>query len=81
MRHALGRLEYPVCPFFVVTTVGLDLAKSLFQMHRVNGRGHVVRREQLWRVQVVLSHRNGSLLQRRPLGAQAAGPGTDTRFG
>jgi transposase len=35
-----------------VTTVGLDLAKNVFQIHAVDGRGKVVVRKQLKRDQV-----------------------------
>ena len=36
-----------------VTTVGLDLAKSVFQVHGVDARGNVVVRRQLRRRQVL----------------------------
>jgi transposase len=32
-----------------VTTIGLDIAKSVFQVHGVNAEGHVVLRRQLKR--------------------------------
>jgi len=32
-----------------ITTIGLDLAKNAFQVHRVDERGHAVVRKQLWR--------------------------------
>ena len=35
-----------------VTTIGVDLAKSVFQVHGVDARGHVVVRKQLRREQV-----------------------------
>jgi len=35
-----------------ITTVGIDLAKSVFQIHAVDGRGRVVLRKQLQRKQV-----------------------------
>ena len=35
-----------------VTTIGVDLAKSVFQVHGVDDRGHVVVRKQLRRDQV-----------------------------
>ena len=39
----------------VVTTVGLDIAKSVFQVHGVDATGQVVIRRQLKRRYVVLS--------------------------
>ena len=36
-----------------VTTIGLDLAKSVFQVHGVDERGRVVLRKTLKRAQVV----------------------------
>ena len=36
-----------------VTTVGLDLAKSVFQVHAVDEEGHVVVRKALRRAQVL----------------------------
>jgi transposase len=35
-----------------VTTIGVDLAKSVFQVHGTDERGHVVVRKQLRREQV-----------------------------
>lgn len=35
-----------------ISTVGLDLAKNVFQVHGVNEHGKVVLRKQLWRDQV-----------------------------
>lgn len=66
-----------------VTTVGLDLAKNVFQVHGVNGHGKVVLRKQLRRDQVAAFYANpsclfdryGGLFERAPLGAQAAGLG------
>ena len=37
-----------------VTTIGLDIAKSVFQVHGVDADGHVVVRRQLKRRQVVI---------------------------
>ncbi len=36
-----------------ITTVGIDLAKSIFQVHAVDAVGHVVVRKALRRAQVV----------------------------
>lgn len=38
-----------------ITTVGLDLAKNVFQVHGVNERGRAVLRKQLKRDQVARS--------------------------
>ena len=35
-----------------ITTIGIDLAKNVFQVHAVDGRGKVVLRKQLRRAQV-----------------------------
>jgi transposase len=35
------------------TTIGLDLAKRVFQVHTVNGKGEVVVRKRLCRAQVL----------------------------
>ena len=35
-----------------VTTIGIDLAKSMFQVHGVDSRGHAVLRKQLKRIQL-----------------------------
>jgi transposase len=35
-----------------VTTIGIDLAKSVFQVHGVDARGHAVLRKQLRRIQL-----------------------------
>jgi transposase len=37
-----------------VTTIGIDLAKSVFQIHGTDERGNVVLRRQLRRAQMVL---------------------------
>jgi transposase len=37
-----------------ITTVGIDSAKNLFQVHRVDERGMTVLRKQLRRAQVTL---------------------------
>ena len=36
-----------------ITTIGLDLAKSIFQVHGVDAEGHVVVRKALRRAQVL----------------------------
>ena len=41
-----------------IITVGLDLAKNVFQVHAVNAVGEVVIRRQLRRSQVLLFFRN-----------------------
>jgi transposase len=41
-----------------VTTIGIDLAKSVFQVHGVDARGHVVVRKQLRRDQVAMFFAN-----------------------
>jgi len=41
-----------------VTTIGVDLAKSVFQVHGVDDRGHVVVRKQLRRDQVAVFFAN-----------------------
>jgi hypothetical protein len=62
-----------------ITTVGVDLAKNLFQVHGVDERGKAVLRKALKRTEVVsffdevaaVSHRDGGLRKRTFLGAQA----------
>lgn len=41
-----------------ITTIGLDLAKNVFQVHGANERGKTVLRKQLRREQVVASFAN-----------------------
>ncbi len=41
-----------------ITTIGIDLAKSVFQVHGVDERGHVVVRKQLRRAQVAVFFAN-----------------------
>jgi hypothetical protein len=36
-----------------ITTIGIDLAKNVFQVHAVNERGHAVLNKQLKRSQVM----------------------------
>lgn len=36
-----------------IITVGLDLAKNLFQVHGADGTGRAVLRKKLWRTQVL----------------------------
>jgi transposase len=36
-----------------ITTIGLDLAKNLYQVHAINGVGEVVVRKTIRRVQVL----------------------------
>jgi transposase len=62
-----------------MTTVGLDLAKNVFQVHAMNEHGKAVLRKQLSRDLVAAffanlpgPRRHGGLRQRSPLGAQAA---------
>ena len=61
-----------------ITTIGLDLAKNVFQLHAVDEAGNVVMRKRLRRGQVLaffagiagVSRRHGSLCDRAPLGAR-----------
>ena len=41
-----------------VTTIGVDLAKSVFQVHGIDDRGHVVVRKQLRRDEVAVFFAN-----------------------
>jgi transposase len=41
-----------------ITTVGIDLAKNVFQVHGVDARGNVVLRKQLRRAQVAVFFAN-----------------------
>jgi transposase len=41
-----------------ITTVGIDLAKNVFQVHGVDARGKVVLRKQLRRAQVAVFFAN-----------------------
>jgi len=62
-----------------ITTLGVDLAKSVFQIHGVDKRGKTVLRKQLKRSEMAIffanlppvPQRHGSLQQCAPLGAQA----------
>ncbi len=64
-----------------ITTVGIDLAKNVFQVHGVDEHGKAVLRKQLRRDQVdgllrqpsAVLDRHGGMRQRASLGAQAAG--------
>jgi hypothetical protein len=47
-----------------VTTVGIDLAKNVFQVHGVDAAGKIVLRKALRRSQAVLLHEPGPLLFR-----------------
>jgi hypothetical protein len=62
-----------------IMTVGIDLAKNVFQVHGVNEHGKTVLRKQLKRDQVATffaimpqCDRYGGLWKRPPLGSQAA---------
>jgi len=67
-----------------ISTIGLDIAKNVFQIHGIDERGEVVVRRQLRRCQVLnffcktarVSGRHGSLRHVSSLGARAckAGP-------
>ena len=67
-----------------ITTVGIDLAKNVFQVHGIDQHGKVVLKKQLKRAQVApffrqpfcLLDRDRSLRQRSSLGAQAADDGS-----
>ena len=39
-----------------ITTIGIDLAKNVFQVHGVDERGNAVLRKQLRRAQVAFQH-------------------------
>lgn len=47
-----------------ISTVGLDIAKSVFQVHCIKAGGEVVARRQLKRRQVMALHRTNSLSRR-----------------
>jgi transposase len=53
-----------------VATVGLDLAKNVFQLHAVDPQGHLVARKQLRRTEVL---RYLAKLERRVVGMEACG--------
>ena len=63
-----------------ITTIGLDLAKQVFQVHGVDAAGQSSCKRRLRRAQVItffaalpaLSGRHGSLRHRALLGARAA---------
>jgi len=65
-----------------ITTVGIDLARNVFQVHAVDERGAVVLRKQLRRDQMTaffrepaaLCDRHGGVRQRPPLGAYPEEP-------
>ena len=71
-----------------ITTVGIDLAKNVFQVHGVDERGKVVLRKQLRRDQMArvlrqsaaVPDRHGGVRQRAPLGAEAAELGHTRRL-
>jgi transposase len=62
-----------------ITTIGIDLAKNVFQLHGVDERGKVVLRKQLRRDQMAIFFAklqpvpswHGGLRQRPSLGPQA----------
>ena len=62
-----------------ITTIGIDLAKNVLQVHGVDERGKVLVKKQLKREQVLpffanlhaLPDRHGSLWQRALLGAES----------
>ena len=66
-----------------IMTIGLDLAKTVFQVHGADGEGRAVLRRRLRRGQIrvfchgpALLDRIGSLRERSLLGARVAGVGT-----
>ena len=71
-----------------ITTIGIDLAKNVFQVHGVDAHGKAVLRKQLKREQMVdvlrqaaaVPDRHGGLRQRAPLGAQTAALGHTVRL-
>ncbi len=85
LRHAgvsLSQLEE--ASMFEVSTVGVDLAKNVIQVHGVDAVGKTMVRRQLRRSQFLAffegrprcSDRHGSVLGRPPLGSAAAGDGS-----
>ncbi len=59
-----------------ITTVGIDLAKSVFQVHGVDERGKTVLKKQLKRQQVLgfFSNMPRALLAWKPVAARTFGP-------
>src|SRR5215207_6077263 len=60
IRHQSATVEIVECPLtreeataMKTTTIGIDLAKTVFQVHGVDERGKVVLKKQLKRVQVL----------------------------
>lgn len=59
-----------------ITTIGLDLAKSIFQIHGIDGNGVIVERRTLRRSTMTpLPGRDGSLRERASLGARDCSSG------
>lgn len=55
-----------------ITTVGIDLAKYVFQVHAISGTGEVLFRRALRRAQVIPLFRKVASLRHKPsLGARA----------
>lgn len=54
-----------------VVTVGLDLAKNVFQIHAIGSDGTVLVRRKLRRAEVIMPGRHGSLCIGASLGARA----------
>jgi transposase len=53
-----------------ITTIGIDLAKNIFQIHGVNEHGKVATRKKLKRAE--MSPYFANLRQRAPLGEEAS---------
>jgi transposase len=56
-----------------ITTIGLDITKSVFQVHGIDAGGQVIVRRQLKRRHVLMSDRHRSLRVVAPLVARAPG--------
>ena len=60
-----------------VTTIGLDIAKHVFQVHGADAAGHVLFRKRVTRAKLIgllgsataMHRRDGGLCRRAPLGA------------
>jgi transposase len=80
----MGPLEQPKgASTMKITTVGIDLAKNVFQVHGIDEHGKVIKKQlkrdqmaAVLRQPAAVPGRDGGLRQRAPLGAQAAGHGS-----
>jgi len=66
-----------------ITTIGLDIAKNVFQVHGVGAAGQVAVRRQLYRAEVVrfFGRGRGALSAWRRAGARIIGLGKLPRWG